>query len=317
MDFELEVHGCAGSAAFLDADGIFHGTSGYQLNSPETQILLDIGFGTNAALGPEGRRQIAALLISHRHSDHVGDLVNLGQDLQYPKDEDGGPLPPFDGRIIVYGPAGVREELDYITRDKGYPRPISDIFEFRTLNSEEPISVGDFLVTPFQVDHGYINGIGMEAYAFRVQRGNTVFVYSGDTGEAAPGVPSPGLLKAAQGADVALFNAFYLRSGELYPGLHMSGDSAGRTAERAGAGGLFLTHHHPSVRNPRRIVREANEVFSGPVTSVQQGYTYSVRSSNQLTHSPNPLTLGAQVPSRFGRPPAPPGRPPTGKPFAS
>ncbi|NUS74493.1 MAG: MBL fold metallo-hydrolase [Corynebacteriales bacterium] len=291
----LSVLGCSGSTSYVDDEDRFHGTSAYLLESQQTRLLLDIGFGANAKLGKQGlREKIDALLITHAHGDHIGDLAALGQDLQYPKDEDGAAMPPFPAQIPVYGPAGIKEELDQATQHKGFPRPISGVFDFKTFYPAEPLEVGDLSVTLFPVDH-----VGLEAYAVRVDGTGERFAYSGDVGEAQPGTPSPGLLKAAQEADLALVEAFYLKKAEVSSGLHLSGHTAGQAAQAAGAGKVLLTHHHPNV-SAERILTEAHATYSGPIQSAKQGTTYTVSGN-----FPAGVTYRSALPAHVhdGRPP--------------
>ncbi len=276
------------TVCFTEPRRIYLRGGGAENPQEQKRILLDIGYGANAQLGRFGLRgKINAILITHDHGDHIGDLAALGQDLQYPKDADGAALKssidPNDPstRIPVYGPARLKEELERNTKGKGFPRPIPDAFDFHTINPGEPITIGGLTVTAFPVDHlRNKEALGEEAleesYAFRVEGDGQSFAYSGDTGELESGVPSPGLLAAAQDADLALIEAFYLKKAEEFPGLHLSGHTAGEAAQKAGVRKLLLTHHHPNV-SPLRILAEAHQTYEGRLQSARQGTTYPVQ----------------------------------------
>jgi len=69
---KVTVLGCAGSSY---DEGLRLPCSGYLLESSETAILLDCGYGTfDSFLLHAPTTRIDAIFVSHAHGDHVGDL---------------------------------------------------------------------------------------------------------------------------------------------------------------------------------------------------------------------------------------------------
>lgn len=127
-----------------------------QLSTDNTTILLDLGLPLNkdsrhidvAALKPD------AVLISHPHQDHFGliDALDPG-------------IPVFMGELGVKLINATRMLLDN-------PLHTNDFHHFK---SWEPFSIGDFLVTPYLVDHS-----AADAYAFLIEAEGKKVFYSGD-----------------------------------------------------------------------------------------------------------------------------------------
>lgn len=127
-----------------------------QLSTDNTTILLDLGLPLNkdsrhidvAALKPD------AVLISHPHQDHFGLIDALDP-----------AIPVFIGELGVKLINATRMLLDN-------PLHTNDFHHFR---SWEPFSIGDFLVTPYLVDHS-----AADAYAFLIEAEGKKVFYSGD-----------------------------------------------------------------------------------------------------------------------------------------
>jgi ribonuclease BN (tRNA processing enzyme) len=124
--------------------------------------------------------------VSHLHGDHFAGLPFLILDGQ------------FAGRtrpLVIAGPPGVRERVER-TFEALYPGSSSAerAFETRFIEFEEhaPCELGPAVVTPFEVLHGS----GAPPYALRVQYGDRVIAYSGDTEW------TDNLIAVADGADL-------------------------------------------------------------------------------------------------------------------
>jgi len=127
-----------------------------QLSTDNTTILLDLGLPLSkdskhidiAALKPD------AVLISHPHQDHFGliDALDPG-------------IPVFIGELGIKLINATRMLL-------GNPLHTNDFHHFK---SWEPFSVGDFIVTPYLVDHSAV-----DAYGFLIEAEGKKIFYSGD-----------------------------------------------------------------------------------------------------------------------------------------
>jgi len=131
------------------------GGSCIELKTNNTTILLDYG----TPLQEDSKRiqitnKIDAILISHPHQDHFGEIVNL------------------DSNIPVYCGELARELMNATKLFTG-----SELLKnkFKTYKAREKFSVGDFTITPYLVDHSAV-----DAYALLVEANNKRVLYSGD-----------------------------------------------------------------------------------------------------------------------------------------
>ncbi len=231
----LTVGGC--SPAWPNPGGAH---SGYLVEGEAGSILLDCGPGVLARLRSEGARAAGdwpkpdAIVITHFHLDHWGDLVpwvwgslHLGnRGVFLPKPE-------------LWVPAGGRAQLEHFGSLLGFP----DMFErvFTPLEYEAGVAspIAGYSVLAAKVPH-----YRMDAHALRVTDGENVLAYSGDSG------PSDELVRLAEGADLFVCEATLLE-GDLdgAPRGHLSLEEALATYERSGARRLLVTHRpseHPT-----------------------------------------------------------------------
>lgn len=224
---KLTIVGCSGSFP-----GPESAASCYLVEAPfegrTFRLLLDLGSG---ALGPLQThidlRDIDAISLSHLHPDHCFDMSGLYVVRKYhPR----GALP----RIPVFAPEGTDWHLSNAygtTAPNGMTLP----FDFRVVTDGLEIAVGPFTLRYMRTPHP------VEAYAVRVQCGDSVLVYTGDTG------PDCSLGEFARDADVLLSEAAFVESAENPPHLHLTGADAGRIAAKADAALLLLTHIPPWI----------------------------------------------------------------------
>ncbi|RLA72159.1 MAG: MBL fold metallo-hydrolase [Epsilonproteobacteria bacterium] len=131
------------------------GGSCIELSTDNTTILLDYG----TPLKKESEqvildKPIDAILISHPHQDHYGELVNIDTS-----------TPVYCGEL----------SLELMNATKIFTG--SSILEnnFHTFQAWEKFEVGDFKITPYLVDHS-----APDAYAFLVEVNKKRILYSGD-----------------------------------------------------------------------------------------------------------------------------------------
>jgi ribonuclease BN (tRNA processing enzyme) len=248
---KLTVVGCSGSYPGPDSPA-----SCYLLEAEEGgrtwRVLLDLGSGALGALHRfAAPLDVDAVLLSHLHADHCLDLCGYYVMRKYH---------PAGGQpaIPVFGPDGTAERMARaydLPADPGMTRE----FDFRGYDGA--FAVGPLRVQPVRVDHP------VAAYALRVSHGDRSLVYSGDTAEC------DGLSELASGADLLLAEASFLEGEDNPPHLHMTGRQAARTAARAGAGQLVLTHI-PPWHDPQRVLADADPAYDGPTELARTGATY-------------------------------------------
>lgn len=255
--------GSPASCYLVSANGIDeHG-------APKTwRIILDMG---NGALGTLQRyvalEDIDAILLSHLHPDHYMDLCGLHVVVRW------HPYGWKAGRIPVYGPADTADRIAIVYGLDPDPGMHPD-FDFRSWQVHQPVNIGPFTITPFPVRHTL-----EEAYALRVEATEptlnggkqvSVLTYSGDTDTA------PGLIEAAQGADLFLCEAaFHEGRDEAIDGVHLTGKRAGQMATEAEVGRLLLTHI-PVWNDPLVTSQEARTAYDGQLAVAVSGVTYTV-----------------------------------------
>ena len=97
-----------------------------------------------------------------------------------------------------------------------------------------------------------------------------MLTYSGDTDTA------PGLVEAAQGADLFLCEAaFHEGRDDAIDGVHLTGKRAGVMATAADVGRLLLTHI-PVWNDPLVTAQEARTTYDGQLAVAVSGVTYTV-----------------------------------------
>jgi len=198
--------------------------SGYLVEGPG-RLLLDCGNGVLARLRQTSPwPDVEAIVISHFHLDHWGDLVPWAWGVLHGP---GGGVEPAE----LHLPPGGREYLAGIAVQLGGER---DLFE-RTFDVSEyapdvPREVAGFEVVPLRVLH-----YRAETFGARVSDGQTTLAYSADS------APTDGLVELARGSDLFLCEAT-LADGEPEPRGHLSLAEAESVFAASGSSRLLVTH---------------------------------------------------------------------------
>jgi ribonuclease Z len=232
-----------------------HDTVSLLLRGPDWAVLIDCGGSPLHKLARAGAAMdsIRAVVLTHRHADHLYGLPILVQGLW---------LGGREASLPVYGPAetlGVAQELLQL-----FNLPAQEgmfALEWHAVPSGEGrrvLAVGGVQITAATVDHGQT-----ETLALRFENTNSgqAIVYSADT------EPCPALVRLAACADLLLHEA----TGD-YAG-HSSPAEAAEVAREAGVARLALIHY--PVRGVNlEAWRAAAAGFPGPVTLAQDGDVY-------------------------------------------
>jgi ribonuclease BN (tRNA processing enzyme) len=255
----LTVIGCSGSFPGPDSPA-----SCYLVEAEGFRLLVDLGSGALGSVQRQvGLDGVDAVCISHLHSDHCLDLCGYSV-ARIIRPE--GPMVP----IPVYGPGQTALRLARaLTADPASEARepgagdgrFTDAFRFETI-TPGVTQIGPLRVTAALMNHP------VQTFGFRLEHAGRSVAYSADTGE------TDALVRLARDADVLLCEASFLEPAAGAPalpqGLHLTARQAGQHAERAGAGGLVLTHLVP-WNDSARTLDEAAREFSGPASLASSG----------------------------------------------
>ena len=217
--------------------------------------------------------RIAAVLLTHLHSDHTSglpDLFNTGWVM--------GRKEPLQ----LYGPRGTQQMVDgllkfyaediHIRRDLVENLdPKGAQIDVHIVNEGSVFKDNDVTITAFAVDHRPVE----PAFGYRFESGGKIVVISGDT------APSDNLVKFAHGADILVHEVYMpgyftnARSVEMSRGdtaevarrlsrYHTDAEQVGKIAAAADAKKLVLTHIIPPEAGDK--IRElAAKNFNGEI----------------------------------------------------
>jgi len=206
--------------------------SGYLLQSGGKNIVIDLGCGTlPRLLKLLAAKDVDALVLSHLHSDHMGDALTLRYALDSAK-KLGARTEP----LPVYMPAEPSAEAALLASCAMMaPVHIEDGAEFDISG----------IVTRFARMPHAVPGYAMAFFAEGKK-----FVYSGDTGY------NDSLAGFAGGADLFIIESAFLSKDLPGNAAHISAAQAGFIASGAGAKRTLLTHIFP-LYDENEILKEA------------------------------------------------------------
>ena len=228
---QLTVAGC--SPAWPNPGGA---QSGYLVEAGGSTLLLDCGPGVLGQLRTSVRwPDPDAIVITHFHLDHWGDLVPWVWGALYLSGR-GSELrkPP------LWLPPGGRARLEQFGGLLGFTDMFERVFTPLEYAPGVAFSAGGCMVTATVVPHYRV-----EAYALRVTGEGRTLAYSGDSG------PSHELVSVAHEADLFLCEATLL-AGDLdgEPRGHLSLEEALAAFEESAASELLITHRPCELDEP-------------------------------------------------------------------
>lgn len=249
---KITVLGCSGSLSGPDSPA-----SGYLVDGPDGQFVMDLGPGTFGELQKYTNPSSVDLLLTHLHADHCLDIPALMIWRRY------HPTKSATGRNVLWGPSDTALRVGHASAETGEGvDDISDSLELRNLVTYEPFDVAGVTVTPYPMVHP------VEAYGFRLESGGRSLAYTGDTAK------TDEVVTMAAGADVLVCEATWCAKDSddltIPPQMHMSGAEAGEAASLAGVGTLVLTHI-PPYGDPAGAVEAAARFFDGEIVLAERG----------------------------------------------
>lgn len=231
--------------------------SGFVVEYNGFGVVIDLGYATLPrlldVLGNRVGDGIDAVVITHRHPDHMIDLHGLFRARWFGR---GGA-----SAIPLYAPSGVLERVAVLEEDDA--DAVRQVFDWRQIPCGST-KLGPLRLETVALPHFVPNaGVRLSCPDFTV-------AYTGDTG------PDPGLADLGRDADLYIVEATSRgqqpgtpRSPTKQP-LHLSAREAGIAAQAAGARRLMLTHFWPG--NDRELSRaQAAAVFGGEVLLADEG----------------------------------------------
>jgi len=161
---KLRVLGCSG------AEFPGHSPSGFLIDD---SLLLDAGT-VGSALDQQEQRRIEHILVTHPHLDHIRSIPLLADNIV---------VSGFAQKVQVISIAEVISALrshlmnGLIWPDfTRIPTPQDPVLSYREIRTDEEFRVGDYAVQACRVNHT------VPAVGYRVTRGGTSLLYTGDTG---------------------------------------------------------------------------------------------------------------------------------------
>jgi len=237
-ELSVTILGCSGTWPSAES-----GCSGYLVSAGDTRVWIDCGAGAFSALQHHCElADVDALVVSHEHPDHCGELPTVRNAMVHGLGLRDVPL---------YAPRGVFGALESVVGSRG----IFPAFVPRMIGDGSVVSVGPLRLTFSRTDHP------VETLAVRVDDedapGSPAIAYSSDTGA------GWSLRALGEGIGVALVEATFLAA-ESTPrhGLHRTAEDTGADARAAGVERLVVTHV-PPTGDAEAHRAEAEAAFGG------------------------------------------------------
>jgi len=209
--------------------------SGYLLEAGNARVLLDCGPGILSRLQAHCPiERLDAVILSHLHGDHIGDMAALRYSLAYFMGK--GLL---KGRLPVFLPATPADVAEPILTEKNV--------DARVVTGGDTAEIAGLRLEFFPVRHP------VQCNAVKITHEGKAFVYSGDMNT------TEGFGEFAKGADLLLIDGCFLEAdwNESLP--HLSAALAADVAKRAGVGRVLITHIRP-VDDEQALLEEARRV---------------------------------------------------------
>ena len=261
-------------------------------------VVIDVGPGSwrKLALANLPQQALSAVLLTHFHSDHIGELGEATTQSWL-----AGRKQPLD----VYGPPGVERVV------AGFAQAYAQDVDYRVAHHSEqhmpraaagavahPVKLKDEMAVVFERDglkviaFSVVHDPVKPAYGYRLEYKGRVVVISGDTAK------SDNLAKHAAGADLLIHDVLAKNVLEMAAGnfekqgdarraklardittYHASPLEVAEIAAKAKAETLIFTHLVPAPNNPlieQAFTRGVSDVFKGTVVLGKDGLRFDL-----------------------------------------
>lgn len=228
--------------------------SSYLLESEETTLLFDCGNGSFSLLSQMLEPgKLDGVFISHRHHDHVADLVSLYHFLIFVPNA-------FRHKIKLFASTAT-----FMAFEAMFGFDLTEVFIPIEVGPSELVVLGDLHIT-FE-DTLHVEG----SLAIRVVdlAGQSV-VYTGDAS------PLSRLSEFASGCDLLIGECTWIhRPAKVSSGLHFDAYEIGALAKAAEVGALMVTHvAYPQLPEDAAAVVKLH--FTGPILVATDGMTIQI-----------------------------------------
>jgi len=231
VGMKLHVVGC--SPAWPDPGGAH---SGYLVEEGGRRLLLDCGPGVLARLRERERwPRVDAIVISHFHLDHWGDVLPWAFGALY------GPG-RGEQRPALWLPPGGGESVRHLDPAL-YTSPVFDVFDVHEYAEAIPFTAAGFGLTAYGLLH-----YGSESFGLRVSGRERTLAYGADS------APCGKLVELARNADLFLCEAT-LADPEPGERGHLTAEEAISAATDAGARRLLIVHRPVELPLPDGVER--------------------------------------------------------------
>lgn len=268
----------------------------------DTAVLIDCGSGVAQQLVAAGQSiaDIAALIVTHYHSDHLVDFYALVQAAWHQGRREPwrviAPQPVLDH--IAAQMAAWRDErtLRIAHEQRRAGAAVFDL-DLQVLREDETLSVGALRIAPILVDHAPVE----PAFGLHVSDGAHTLVFSGDT------APCDALVAAATGADLLVHEVFLHHDMQPIDGVrsaatvdavaryHTRPEDVAAIAAKARVGCLALTHFVPPRFDASALLDAITPLYPGPVVVGEDLMSIDV-ANRRVRHAGMALDLGERVP---------------------
>lgn len=240
-----------GTGTWQPHDG--NASAGYVVETAQTALKLDFGRGNLMRMAEAGIdwKALDAILVSHRHPDHIADMMQYFQ--AYGLEHDGG-FSDNDTikQIELLGPSGFTSFFQQFrmvvdTRWAHIPE-VQEMFE-------QTVQIGDATITATEVEHS------APSVGYRIESEGKSLVYTGDTGY------TENLLQLAEDATVMLTECYWA-NGQEGEG-HLTPRQIAEIANEARVRTVVLTHY-PAGEEERQLRKDqVKEDFKGRVIAAE------------------------------------------------
>lgn len=223
----------------------------YLVEAGGTSVMLDLGQGAWRRLFEAGRRplDLAAVLLSHHHLDHLGDLPPLLFALK------NDPLLSSRARLTLVGHVDLAPHLERMWQAFDLVRvPEAGVLEVSLVRPGSRFQLGALEVCTARADHV------ATSLAYRLSCNGVHLVYLGDSAACTE------VEQLAAGADLLVAHCAgtddHPKPGHLHPA------AAGDLAATCGVRRLLLSHFYEVV-DPIEAETSARRLFAGEVIAAQ------------------------------------------------